>query len=86
MWLAGGCGAFLGVVWLVGTVVRGSGCVVRVGGSGGCPRGCPPSGPVPWPCVLWGSLPLVLGVAPGSSSSSGACVVALAAAGVVAWW
>ena len=89
MWLAGGWGARLGVVWLVGSVLRGSRCAFRVGGSGGCPRGSPPWGTVPWSRVLWGSLPLVLGVAPVSCSSSracaAACVVALAAAGVVAW-
>ena len=85
LWLAGGWGARLGVAWLVGSVLRGSGCAARVGGSGGCPRGCPPWGPVPWSRVLWGSLPLVLGVAAVSSSSSGARVVALAVAGVVAW-
>ena len=28
------------------------------GGSGGCPRGCPPFGPVPWSGVFWGSLSL----------------------------
>ena len=64
-------------------------------GSGGCPRGCPPWGPVPWFCVLWGSCPSaflpspVLAAAAVSPSSSGAyavaCVVAVAVAGVVAW-
>ena len=58
MWLAGGQGAWLGVQRLVESVVRGSGCAVRPGGSGGCPRGCPPLGPVPWSRVLWGSLSL----------------------------
>ena len=52
MWLAGGWGAVLGVVWLVGSVLRGSGCAVRVCGSGGCPRGCPPWGSVPWSGAL----------------------------------
>ena len=42
MWLAGGLGARLGVVWLVGSVLRGSGFAVRVGGSGWCPQGRPP--------------------------------------------
>ena len=60
MWLAGGRGARLDVAWLVGSVLRGSGCAVRLGGSGGCPRGCPPWGPVPWSRVFWGSL--LLGV------------------------
>ena len=77
MWLAGGSGAVLCVVWLVGSVLRGSGCAVPVVGSGGCPQGCPPWGPVPWSRALWGSLPLVLGVAAVSSSSSGGCVVPL---------
>ena len=90
MCLAGRSGARLGVVWLVSFVLRGSGCAVRVAGSGGCPRGCPPWGSVPWSRGLSGSLPLVLGVTAVSSSSSGACavacVVAVAAAGVVAWW
>ena len=89
MWLAGGCGALLGVAWLVGSVLRGSGGAVRVGGSGGSPQDCSPWGPVPWSSVPWGSLPLVLGVAAVSSSSSGACAIAcvsaMAAAGVVAW-
>ena len=70
-------------------MLRGSGCAVRVCGSGGCPRGCPPWGPVPWSHVRWGYLPPALGVAAVSSSSSGAfavaCVVALAAAEDVAW-
>ena len=52
MWLAGGWGARLGVVWLVGSVLRGSWCAVQVVGSGGCPRGCLPWGPVPWSRVL----------------------------------
>ena len=42
MWLAGGQGARLGVVWLVASVLRGSGCAVQVGGLGGCPPSCPP--------------------------------------------
>ena len=83
--LAGGWGVRLGVGWLAGSVLRGSGCAARAGGSGRCPRGCPPWGPVLWSRVLWGSLPLALGAAAVSSSSSGACVVALAVAGVVAW-
>ena len=58
MWLAGVWGAPLGVVWLVGLVLRGSGWAVRPGGLGGRPRGCPPWGPAPWSRVLWGSLSL----------------------------
>ena len=58
MCLAGGPGVRLRVVRLVGSVLRRSGFAVRLGGSGGCPRGCPPWGPVRWTCVLWGSLPL----------------------------
>ena len=49
MWLAGGWGARLGVAWLVGSVMQGSGCAAPVGGSGGCPRGCPPCALVPCP-------------------------------------
>ena len=89
MRLAGGRGARLGVVWVSGSVLQGSGCAVRVVGSGGCPRGCPPWAPVRWSSVLWGSLPPVLGVVAVSSSSSGACTVAcvvvLDAARVIAW-
>ena len=51
-------GAWLGVPWLVGSVLRGSGCAVRPGGSGGCPQGYPPFRPVTCSCVLWGSLSL----------------------------
>ena len=83
MWLPGGWGARCGVAWLVGSVLRGSGCAARVLGSGGRPRGCPPWGAVHWSRVLWGLLPLVLGVAAVFSSCSGACMVALAVAGVV---
>ena len=39
-------------------MLRGSGRAVRSGWSGGCPRGSSPLGPVPWSCVLWGSLSL----------------------------
>ena len=89
MWLAGRWGARLGVVWLVETLLQGSPCAVRVGGSEGCPQGCPPWAPVPWSRVRWGYLPLILGVAAVPFSSSDACAVAcvpaLAAAGVVAW-
>ena len=35
-----------------------SGCAVRSTGSGGCPPGCPPLGPVPWSRVLCGCLSL----------------------------
>ena len=45
--------------------------------SRGCPWGCPPWGPVPWS--------LALGAVAVPSSSSGSCVVALVAAGVVVW-
>ena len=53
-------GARLGVARLVGSVLRGSACAVRLVVSGGCPWGCPPWGPVPWSRVLWGSLLLGL--------------------------
>ena len=58
IWLAGCRGAWFGVLRLLGSVLLGSGCAVCSGGSGGCPWGCPPLGPVPWSRVLWGSLSL----------------------------
>ena len=76
IWLAGGRGTWLGVVWLVWPAVRGSEWVFRPGGSGGCPWGCPPWGPVPWFHVLWRS---------SSGACAVACVMALAVAGVVTW-
>ena len=84
LWLAGGWGVRLAVGLLAGSVLRGSGCAPRAGGSGGCSRACPPWGLVLWSRVLWGPLPLALGAAAVSFSSSGACVVALAVAGAVA--
>ena len=80
-WLGGAvrCG------WLAGSVLWGSGCAARAGGSGRCPWGCPPGGPVPWSRVLWGSRSLALGAMAVPWSSSGACEVALVVAGVVAW-
>ena len=80
-WLGGAvrCG------WLAGSVLWGPGRAVRVGGSGRCPWGFPPCGPVPWSCVLWGSRSLALGAVAVPSSSSAVCEVALVAAGVVAW-
>ena len=84
VWLAGGWGVRLGVGWLAGSLLCGSGCAARAGGSGRCPRGCPRWGPVLWSCFLWGSLPLALGAVAAPYFSSGACVVALAVAGVVA--
>ena len=80
-WLGGAvwCG------WLAGSVLWGPGRAARAGGSGRCLWGCPPWGPVPWSCVLWGSRSLALGAVAVSSSSSGACDVALVVAGVVAW-
>ena len=83
-WLVGGWGVRSGG-WLAGPVLRGSGCAARAGGSGRCPWGCPPLGPVPWSCVLWGSRSLALSAVAVPSSSSGACEVALVVAGAVAW-
>ena len=80
LWLAGGWGVRLGVGWLAESVMRRSGCAARAGGSGRLPLGCPPWGPVLWSRLLLGSLPLALGAAAVSPSSSGACVVALAVA------
>ena len=85
VWLAGGWGVWLGVGWLAGPVLWGSWCAARAGGSGRCPRGCPPWGPVLWSRVIWRSLLQALGAVAAPSSSSGACEVALAVAGVVAW-
>ena len=89
MWLAGGWGVRLGVGVSLGPCCGGLGVplglVGRVGRSRDGPWGCPPWGPVPWSRVLWGFRSLVLGVAAVLSSSSGACEVALVAAGVVAW-
>ena len=80
-WLGGAvrCGC------LAGSVLWGPGRAARAGGLGRRPWGCPPSGPVPWSRVLWGSQSLALVAVAVPSSPSGACEVALVAAGVVAW-
>ena len=70
---------------LAGSVLWGPGCAVWAGGSGRRLWGWPPWGPVPWSCVLWGSRSLALVAVAVPLSSSGACEVALVAAGVVAW-
>ena len=77
-WLGGAlrCG------WLAGSVLWGPGCAARVGRSGRCLWNCPPWGPLPWSCVLWGSQSLALGTVAVPSSSTGACEVALVVAGV----
>ena len=77
-WLGGAvrCGC------LAGSVLWGPGRAARAGGSGGRPWGCPPRGPVPWSCVLWGSRSLALVAVAVPSSSSGAYEVALVAAGL----
>ena len=85
MWLVGGRGVRLGVAWLAGSVLRGSGRAAGAGGSGRYPPGCPPEAPVLWFRALWGSLPLVLGAVATPSSFSGACGVAFAVAGLFAW-
>ena len=81
-WLGGAvrCGS------LAGSVLWGPGRAARAGGSGRCLWGCDPWGPVPWSRVLWGSRSPALVSVAVPSSSSGACEVALEAAGVVAWW
>ena len=81
-WLGGAvrCG------WLAGSVLWGPGHAARAGGSGRRQWGCPHWGPVPWSRVLWGSRSLALVSVAVPSSTSGACEVALVAAGVVAWW
>ena len=80
-WLGGAvrCGC------LAGSVLWGPGRAAWAGGSGRRPWGCPPWGPVPSSRVLWGSRSLALVTVAVPSSSSGACEVALVAAGVVAW-
>ena len=83
-WLVGGWGVRSGG-WLAESVLWGSGCAARAGGSGRFPWGCPSRGPVPWSRVLSGSRSLALGAVAVPSSSSGACEVALVVAGVVAW-
>ena len=89
VWLAGGCRERLGVGVSLGPCCGGLGVplglVGRVGRSRDGPWDCPPRGPVPWSRVLWGFRSLVLVVVAVPSSSSGACEVALVAAGVVAW-
>ena len=70
---------------LAGSVLWGPGRAALAGGSGRRPWGCPPWGPVPWSRVLWGFRSLALVAVAVPSSSSGACEVALVAAGVVAW-
>ena len=88
VWLVGGCGVRLGVVVSLGPCCGGLGVplglVGRVGRSRDGPWGCPPWGPAPWSRVLGGFRSLVLVAVALPSSSSGACEVALVAAGVVA--
>ena len=80
-WLGGavGCG------WLAGSVLWALWRAAWAGGSGRCPWGCPPCGPVPWSRVLWRSRSLALGAVAVPLSSSSACEVALVVAGVVTW-
>ena len=89
VWLAGGWVVRLGVGVSLGPWCGGLGVplglVGRVGRSRDGPWGCPPWGPVPWSRVLGGFRSLVLVAVAVPSSSSGACEVALVAAGVVAW-
>ena len=85
VWLAGGLGGEVRCGWLARSMLWGPGRAARAGGLRRCPWGCPPCGPVPWSRVPWGSRSLALGAVVVPSSSSGACVVALVAAGVVVW-
>ena len=71
--------------YLAGPVLWGPGRAPRAGESNRRPWGCPPWGPVPWSRVLWGSRSLALVAVAVPSSTSGACEVALVAAGVVTW-
>ena len=81
VWLAGGWGVRLGVS--LGPCCGGLGVPLGLVGRVGV-RGVPPWGPVPWFRVLWGFQSLALVAVAVPSSSSGACEVALVAAGVVA--
>ena len=81
-WLLGGA---VGCGCLAGSVLCGPGRAPRAGGSVRRLWGCPPWGPVPWSRVFWGSQSLALIAVAVPLSSSGACEVALVAAGVVAW-
>ena len=87
--LAGGWGVRLGVGVSLGPWCGGLGVPLGLVGRVGRPRdgpwGCPPWGPVPWSRVLWGFRSPVLAAVAVPLSSSGACEVALVAAGVVAW-
>ena len=89
VWLAGGWGVRLGVGVSLGPCCGGLGVplglVGRVGRSRNGPSGCPPWGPVPRSRVLGGFRSLVLVAVAVPSSCSGACEVALVAAGVIAW-
>ena len=80
-WLGGAvrCGC------LAGSVLWGPGRAAPARGLGRRPLGCPPWGPVPWSRVLWGFRSLALVAVAVPLSSSGACEVALVAAGVIAW-
>ena len=80
-WLGGAarCGC------LARSVLWGPGRAARAGWSGRRPWGCPSWGPVPWSRVFWGSRSLGLVAVAVFLSSSGACEVALVAAGIVAW-
>ena len=73
----------VGSGWLGWSVLWGSGCAARAGGSHWCPPGCPPWGALLWSRVVLGSFPLALGAVAAPFFSSGACEVALAVAGVV---
>ena len=89
VWLAGGWEVRSGVGVSLGPCCGGLGVALGLVGRVGRPRdgpwGCPPWGPVPWSRVLWGfrsTVPVAVAV---HASSSGACEVALVAAGVVVW-
>ena len=85
VWLAGGWEVRLGVDVSLGPCCGGLGVPLGLVGRVGVRGVALPRGPVPWSCVLWGSRSLALVAVAVPSSSSGACEVALVAAGVVAW-
>ena len=54
LWLAGGWRVRLGLGWLAGSVLRGSRCAARAGGSGRCPGVALPGGLCLGPVSSWG--------------------------------
>ena len=84
-WCGVRVGTRLGVGGSLGPCCGGLGVPLGLVGRVGVRGPALPWGPAPWSRVLWGSRSLALGAVAVPSSSSGACVVALVAAGVVIW-